>query len=238
MHPLQFNHCSQSQVAAPTCARQLTDGSAQSNCSSRRSATLPITFFLISKIWKGDLRARFCVQLWILMNELCGFSQNRYRTSPALRFEAGTCCLQSQPTWDLCGPPKTTFLKTPSSCGPYNSNLRIIELPNIASNCLGTGCKCWYNQNSHPFSMSSNKIRLECLSLAGLWRRSMRIAIAERKNSQSGSQEIRLEAVPACHIGTLQIRSHILFGDKVSVFHHEAHWSSTKDHQLCKVKLF
>ena len=51
----------------------------------------------------------------------------------------------------------------------------------------------------------------------------MRIAIAERKNSQSGSQEIRLEAVPACHIGTLQIRSHILFGDKVSVFHHEAH---------------
>ena len=40
----------------------------------------------------------------------------------------------------------------------------------------------------------------------------MRLAIAERKNSQSGSQEIRLEAVPACHIGTLQIRSHILFG--------------------------
>ena len=60
----------------------------------------------------------------------------------------------------------------------------------------------------------------------------MRIAIAERKNSQSGSQEIRLEAVPACHIGTLQIRSHILFGEKVSVFHHEAHWISTKDHQL------
>ena len=58
----------------------------------------------------------------------------------------------------------------------------------------------------------------------------MRIAIAERKNSQSGSQEIRLEAVPACHIGTLQIRSHILFGDKVSVFHHEAHWISTKDY--------
>ena len=146
------------------------------------------------------------------MNELCGFSQNRHPTSPALRLEAGTCCLQSQPTWDLCGPPKTTFLKTPSSCGPYYSNLRIIELPNIASNCLGTGCKCWYNQNSHPFSMSSNEIRLECLSLAGLWRRSMRLAIAERKNSQSGSQEIRLEAVPACHIGTLQIRSHILFG--------------------------
>ena len=138
MYPLQFNHCSQSQVAAPTCARQLTDGSAQSNCSSRRSATLPITFFLISKIWKGDLSAIF----WILMNELCGFSQNRHPTSPALRLEAGTCCLPSQPTWDLCGPPKTTFLKTPSSCGPYNSNLRIIELPNIASNCLGTGCKC------------------------------------------------------------------------------------------------
>ena len=165
MHPLQFNHCSQSQVAAPTCARQLTDGSAQSNCSSRRSATLPITFFLISKIWKGDLRARFCVQLWILMNELCGFSQNRHPTSPALRLEAGTCCLQSQPTWDLCGPPKTTFLKTPSSCGPYYSNLRIIELPNIASNCLGTGCKCWYNQNSHPFSMSSNIIGWNALAL-------------------------------------------------------------------------
>ena len=124
IHSLKITKCiqssliTQSQVAAPTCTSQLTDGSAQSNCSSRRSATLPITFFLIGKIWKGDLRARFCEQLWILMNELCRFSQNKHPTSPALRLEAGTSCLQSQPTWDLCGPPKTTFLKTPSSCGP------------------------------------------------------------------------------------------------------------------------
>ena len=31
-----------------------------------------------------------------------------------------------------------------------------------------------------------------------------------------------MEAVPAgCHVGTLQIRSHILFGDKFSVIRHE-----------------
>ena len=163
------------------------------------------------------------------MNELCTcrFSQNKHPTSPALKLEAGTWCLQSQPTWDLCGPPKPHFSRLPvpvarrtQTCGSLSCQILLLIV--------------WMKiliRSSFQYEFKK-KIRLECLSLAGLRWRSMRIAIAERKNSKSGSQEIRLEAVPACHIGTLQIRSHILFGDKVSVFHHEAHWISTKDHQL------
>ena len=146
MHPLQFNHCSQSQVAAPTCARQLTDGSAQSNCSSRRSATLPITFFLISKIWKGDLRARFCVQLWILMNELCGFSHNRHPTSPEdLKQELavykvnphGTCVGHQKPHFSRLPVPVARITQT---CGSLSCQtlLRIVWAQDVNADIIRT----------------------------------------------------------------------------------------------------
>ena len=63
----------------------------------------------------------------------------------------------------------------------------------------------------------------------------MPICPLQLQSGQSGQQEIRLEAVPACcRIGTLQIRSHILFGDKVSVIRHE---TSKEGKSYTEVKL-